>query len=301
MTFPSGWESRLQASESLSPTVTRRRSLTLCRLIFTVCAQCFISTRGWDLINVLNQEESRNHQSLQSFCSIVSFWKLAVDWFVVTIKKKSPFTKEKKCQCQSTDFSFHAVEWELLSPCVCVSCIKPIWITTRKHFPLRLNILAVGFFSIWFQHYLLFTQVWRVMQTLESDVLDLIIILSSSPVWLSPHQLPNVRRRDAQRHISTFAISEWIVSSASPCVSLGVWLVISTACVSAGSSVLLLSDWTRTKWTQRPENTVELVFFVGIYKGSYLVLFFLILLITHFNSLILYSPSSTAIQLSLWT
>lgn len=120
------------------------------------------------------------------------------------------------------------------------------------------------------------------------------------PSLALPSPAPHVRRRDAQRLISTFATSEWIVSSASPCVSLGVWLIISTACVSAGSSVLLLSDWTRTKWTQRPENTVELVFFVGIYKGSYLVLFFLILLITNFNSLILYSPSSSAIQ-SLWT
>lgn len=82
-------------------------------------------------------------------------------------------------------------------------------------------------FFFWFQHYLLFTQVWCVMQTLESNVQDLIIILSSSSVWLSPHSL-HVKRRQAQRHISTFVISEWIVASASTRVSLGVWLVIST-------------------------------------------------------------------------
>lgn len=62
--------------------------------------------------------------------------------------------------------------------------------------------------------------------------------------------------------------------SKSVCVSLGVWSAISSARVSAGSSVSLLSDWTRTKWTKRPQNTVELFFFffVEIYKGSYLFL-----------------------------
>lgn len=66
------------------------------------------------------------------------------------------------------------------------------------------------FFLIWFQHYLLFTQVWRVMQSLESAVLDLTRLLLSSPVWLSAHQL-HVSGWEAQRHISTFVISEWIV------------------------------------------------------------------------------------------
>lgn len=78
------------------------------------------------------------------------------------------------------------------------------------------------------QHYLLFTQVWCVMQTLESDVQDLIIILFIFPCLALPSLAPREEKREAQRHISTFVVSEWIVSSASACVSLGAWSVIST-------------------------------------------------------------------------
>lgn len=54
--------------------------------------------------------------------------------------------------------------------------------------------------------------------------------------------------------------------------SLGVWLAVSSACVSAGSSVWLSSDWTKTKWTERPHNTVQSVFCGKNYKGRSLVL-----------------------------
>lgn len=108
---------------------------------------------------------------------------------------------------------------------------------------------------------------WCELQTLKSAVLDLIRHLSPTPVWLSPHQL---LVWGEERHRDISALLSFQSELYSPCVSLGVWLVISTACVSAGSSVLILSGWSRTKWTQRPEITVELVFFVEIDQGSYL-------------------------------
>ena len=212
----------------------------------------------------------------------MSFLKLTVDWFVVKIKKKNHVTKADKRKAGANPrisrfISLCNYKWELLSPWV--SSIKSIWITAdtihikTEHFCCW--ILKTFFSPIWFQHYLLFTQVWCELQTLESALLDLIRHLSPSRVWLSPHQL-HVWGEERHRDIS--ALLSFQSELYSPRVPLGVWLVISTACVSAGSSVLILLGWSRTKWTQRPEITVELVFFVEIDQGSYLAsnLFFLI-------------------------
>lgn len=58
------------------------------------------------------------------------------------------------------------------------------------------------FFSIWL-HYLLFTQVWCVMQTLECDVTDLLINPPSSPGWLRLQHLHVRRHTDVSALLSS--------------------------------------------------------------------------------------------------
>lgn len=133
MIFHSGWKSRPETSEFLTPTVTTGWSWHCADwLIFTVCAHCFyIQPRLGP--NKCAKPRGETDQSLQSFCIIIVIRVILKtgSWLACCPNEKSLHQrrqKEMSVPIQGLQFSYCCnYEWELLSPRV--SCIKSIWTT----------------------------------------------------------------------------------------------------------------------------------------------------------------------------
>lgn len=120
------------------------------------------------------------------------------------------FNKQQKTNASATlRISVFILLCNYDESCFCPGCLALIhldYFLSLTPFTPRLNISTVLNFSfkkkkrIWFQHYLLFTQVWCVMQTMETAPYQTPLIFLSLP--LPPHQLGNVRGAERHRDIS---------------------------------------------------------------------------------------------------
>lgn len=298
MTFPSGWESRLETGESLSFKGTRRWSW----LIFTVCG-VFLWTWSQDPIHVLNQEE----RPIRVYkVSVVSCHFGNRQSTVLLSSKKSLHQRRQKempVPIQGFQFSY---------PCVIMNenCFHPGCLASNPsglHYYVDIFHIKTEHFNSWIS--LLCFHLISTLPPLLSGVMcnaNFGEHCTPSPnqtslifFGLSPNRLHGAWGEE--RHISTFVISEWIVVfSNSMCFSRSVVGYFYCLCFCWQLSFIILrlnkdqvDSETRDHCTVGflccTEEAIWPPTCFSWYNGCI------------FNSLILYSPSSSAIQLSLWT
>lgn len=178
--------------------------------------------------------------------------KLAVNRLRAVPITKSHFTKEKKCQSHFKDFRLQTSRVIMNENCFQPACLalNPCGYYTDT-FHIKINILSSpSDFNI--TSSLLRCDVYCSGEPCAGPNNSFIF-----PSLALPSPALHERRKQTQTHISNFVILERTVSSASPYVS-------------AGSSVLLLSEGARTKWTKI--TLYNCFFFVEIHKRTCLVL-----------------------------